>query len=495
MDKHKKILILIFILTLALRLYFAFSTQTLDHEAYYNLRQIESIKTNGLPIFQDNLSYGGRTSLFIPVFQYFLSIFSFILPTTIVLKLIPNLLASTIVIISYLIAKKITSNKNAALFCSFISAFIPIYLIETVNSSSIYSLTIPLTFLALYFLMNLHKIKYITYFLTTSILLTIIHPSSSLLIIGLIIYAVIVNLEGLPQKKQETESILFLTFFSIWINIILYKKAFLQHGPSVIWQNIPPAVLSFYFAQTNVLEAIIKIGFIPVIFGIYAIYRYIFKEKNKNLYLLFGLTLAIFFLTWFKLLQPTVALMVLGVILAILFTQGYKLFFDYLKTTKLAKHKRNFLTLFILIFILTSVIPSIYFTHQRIQASPTQDDIQALEWLKQNTDPEDTIAASLKEGHLINAIAERKNILDTNFLLAPNTAERYEGIKAIYKYPQKTEAISTLNEYNIKYIFFSPTSKSEFDIQELHYLDRKCFKAVYDNQTKIYKSFCKVEEI
>ncbi|MEE9525883.1 MAG: hypothetical protein V3V78_04735, partial [Candidatus Woesearchaeota archaeon] len=128
-------------------------------------------------------------------------------------------------------------------------------------------------------------------------------------------------------------------------------------------------------------------------------------------------------------------------------------------------------------------------------SSPTKTDIHALEWLKQNTDNNTIIAASLKDGYLINAIAERKNIIDENFLLAPNTAERYNDINAIFKYPQKTEAISTLNKYNIKYILLTETTKSEFDIEDLHYLDRKCFKTVYDNQTKIYKSFCKVEEI
>ena len=494
MEKHIKVLILIFFLALGFRLYYAFQTPTLDHEAYYNVRQISSILETGFPIYKDNLSYGGRISQFIPIYQYFLAMFNIILPLSFVLKLIPNILASTIVIINYFIAKKITKSQDASLFCAFVSAFIPIFITETFNSSSIYSLVIPLTFLSVYFLMNINKKKYIPSFLITSFILTILHPSSSLLIIGLVIYLITTNLEYLNQKREEIESILFLTFFSIWINFILYKKAFLQHGAYVIWQNTPPAILSLYFAQTNILEAVIKIGLIPLIFGIYVVYRYALREKNKDIYLLLGLALACFFLVWPKLLQPNIAFMFLGVILTILFAQGYKLFFNYLRTTKLSSHKNKFIMLFIAIFIITSVIPSVYFTNREIQNAPTVEDIWALEWLRKNIDNETIIAASLKEGHMITAIAERQNIMDSNFLLAPNTAERFKDLTTIYRSPTKTDAVSILNKHKIRYILFSNAAKSEFNIDKLGYIDRECFKLVYDSKTKIYESLCRVEE-
>jgi len=494
MKKYIKILILIFILALTFRLYFAFQTPNLNHDAYYHLRQVNSIKETGLPIFKDSLSYKGRTSLFNPIYHYLLSLFSLIIPSTIVLKLIPNIFASFLVIINFLIAQKITLNKNTSLFCAFISAFIPIFITETFNTASIYSLVIPLTFLSIYFFMNIYKKKYILYFLITASFLTLLHPYASLLIIGLIIYIVSLNLEQLKPRKQETESVLFLTFLSILVNLIIYKKAFLKHGPYVIWQNIPTAIISLYFAHTNVLEAIIKIGLIPIIFGVYVIYKYIFKQKNKKIYLLAGLALACFFLVWFRLLQPNIAFMFLGTILVILFAQGYQSFFRYLKTTKLTKHKNKFIFLFVLIFIITSIIPSAYFAYAEIRKAPTEKDIQAFKWLKNNTEENTTIAVSLEEGHILNAISERKNIIDTNFLLAPNPAERFRDLRTIYHSRYKTNAISALNKYNIKYILVSDSAKSEFNIQKLNYLDEDCFELVFDNKTKIYKSLCRLEE-
>ncbi len=495
MKKQTKILVLIFLLTLAFRLYFAFQTPNLNHEAYYELRQVNSIKDTGLPIFHDYLSYEGRTSLFSPIYHYILTLFSFILPIIWVLKIIPNILASLLVIINYFLAKKITGNQNASVFCAFISAFIPVFITETFNTGSIYSLLIPLTFLSLYFFMNIYRKKYLVYFLITSAFLIFLHPYSSLLILGLIIYIISLSLEQLKSRKQETESVLFLIFLSIWIHLILYKKALLTHGPYVIWQNIPSAIISLYFAQTNVLEAIIRIGLIPLIFGVYVIYRYIFKEKNKKIYLLASLALALFFLVWFRLLQPNIAFMFLGTILAVLFAQGYISFFRYLKTTKLTKHKNKFIALFVLVFIITSVIPSFYFSMQKAKQAPSETDIQAFNWLKNNTQNNAIIAASLKEGHILNAVAQRKNIIDTNFLLAPDPSERFDDLKIIYTSRYKTAAISTLNKYDIKYILFSDSARSEFDVGRLNYLDDECFELVFDNKTKIYKSLCRVEEI
>ena len=98
MKREHIILIIIFILTLSFRLYFAFQNPNFDYESYFSVRQVNQIIKTGLPLFRDSLSYGGRTFLFIPVFHYILAIFSSILTAGIALKLIPNLFASSIVL-------------------------------------------------------------------------------------------------------------------------------------------------------------------------------------------------------------------------------------------------------------------------------------------------------------------------------------------------------------------------------------------------------------
>jgi hypothetical protein len=64
------IVALIFVLVLATRLLFIIPAKSFDYEAYDVLRQAEHIKEAGMPLFNDPLSYSGRTSIFPPLFYY-----------------------------------------------------------------------------------------------------------------------------------------------------------------------------------------------------------------------------------------------------------------------------------------------------------------------------------------------------------------------------------------------------------------------------------------
>src|SRR3989344_5255894 len=101
-------LIFIFIITLGARLYLAYGTPYFSAgEAYFQLRQVEHIKSTGFPLYHDPLSYGGRTFVFLPLFQYVLAFFSLFMPLAAAAKIIPNLLASSMVIIAFLITRKL----------------------------------------------------------------------------------------------------------------------------------------------------------------------------------------------------------------------------------------------------------------------------------------------------------------------------------------------------------------------------------------------------
>ena len=102
----------IFILYLAIRLYFSLQDDSFrDTKSYLHLRQIENIKNTGKPISYDNLSYGGRTFIFMPLFYYLFAFFYIFFPKIIFLKLVNNLLASTIIIAVYLVSSKVIKNR------------------------------------------------------------------------------------------------------------------------------------------------------------------------------------------------------------------------------------------------------------------------------------------------------------------------------------------------------------------------------------------------
>ena len=149
-----------------------------------------------------------------------------------------------------------------------------------------------------------------------------------------------------------------------------------------------------------------------------------------------------------------------------------------------------------MIFLITSVFPCFYFTQQELKNVPEQETMDILKWLKENSDENATISATPDQGYIINAIADRKNIIDSDFLLVKDPSQRLIDIQTIYRTYYKTEAVSLLNKYNVDYILFSPKAKTEFDIQNIRYIeDEKCFKPIFTGKVSLYKSLCKIEEI
>ncbi|MFC1698139.1 hypothetical protein ACFL1H_07390, partial [Nanoarchaeota archaeon] len=195
MNSKQKYLIgilLIFLIVLGLRLYFAFQTPHFDKDAYFNVKQIENIKNTGLPLFSDPLSYGGRGHIFIPGFHYIMSIFTFFLPITIVLKILPNIFASLLVIILYHLIFEITKNRKVGLIGCIMGGFVPIFFAQTFNSVSVYSISIPLMFLTLYFMILLNKDNKYSIPLTLSFMALIFtDPAAILIVIVLLLYFVL----------------------------------------------------------------------------------------------------------------------------------------------------------------------------------------------------------------------------------------------------------------------------------------------------------------
>jgi len=201
------------------------------------------------------------------------------------------------------------------------------------------------------------------------------------------------------------------------------------------------------------------------------------------------------FLLWFKLIPLKTGFIFFGVIFVLLFSKAYSDFLLFVDKTKFSKYKRIFIAVIFLIFILNSVIPTISYTTSIIKEAASKNEIDSFLWLKNNSDEKDVVLASLDEGYIVNAVAERKNVIDKNFLLIKDAEQRLEDVKKIYTTSYETEAIPLLNKYNIKYILLSKRSMNYYNIADLNYrTDEKCFELVYDKEVKIYKSLCRMEE-
>jgi len=488
------LLILIFLFTLAFRLYFALTTDNLGtDDAYLTYRYSEGLVNNIGDFRYDNLSYGGREVLFNPLYYYILGIFSFLMPLLLVLKILPEIFFCLIVLIVYFISYQITRDYMSSLFASLISGFVPFLTKQTINQASVYSLSIPLILFALYsFLKIKTDKKYLYFFIISSIILTLIHQSVFILIIALLFYGMLLFSENMEINKLRNEAMMFAIFIIVLIELILFKDAFLKHGMALIWQNIPSSLLGDYYTNIDILSLVYGVGLIPIVLGCMGIYYGVLKSKRRGILLFSGLMLAIILFLLLRLLDFKSGIMLLGTTLPILASLGIKRTYQYIKLTRLSNYSYIFSILLIIFVTVFSIYPSFVAAKSVKYNSITNEEIDALNWIKDNTDKDSVVLAGIEEGHLITAIADRKNVIDQTFLLVDDAFVRLKDVQFIYFTWSEASALDLLSKYDVDYIYLSQRTKNFYKIDNIIYTSNKvCFEKVKENEkTEIYKVKC-----
>ncbi|MFH1053385.1 MAG: glycosyltransferase family 39 protein [Candidatus Woesearchaeota archaeon] len=494
--KHRKwILFAVFLIVLSMRLYFAFQTDNFSSdEAYFTLRQVENIKSTGLPLIKDDLSFSGRTYIVLPVYYYILAGFNLVLPIGFVGKVIPNILASLLIFVIYLITERITRSRKAALMTAVLSGFVPIFFSKTINTISPYSLVIPLSFLLIYFFISLNEKRRFIYFVITFVILLLMHPSLIIIVLGLMTFLFFVRIEKLKQSRQELEVILFTFLVSIWFYIIIFKDIFLFHGPRFLWQNVPEKLYSQYFSNISFLTIINQISLFSFIFGIYIIYRFVIREKKRELYIFISLAIPLLILITLKFITINMGIMFLSIVMLILFGYFFKILIHFFEKTKFERYKKLGISLFYIAALLTMIIPSLIYAKGEINNSFRDNEIKVLEWIRDNTAEDSVIVSFPGQGNLITSVTKRKNVIDTDFLMIPQIDQRYDDINKIYTTNSVIEAIHLLSKYNAKYIYFSTDRLiKNFGINEIKYLDDKCFVPIFGkDKVLVYELRCEV---
>lgn len=491
-------LILIILATFLLRLYFSFQAEGFnDDRSYWALRQAAEIKKGWSPIFNDPLSYGGRTIVFTPLFHYLLAFFSLLMPLELAGRVMPNLFASLAAVPVFLISRDLTSNK-IALFASFISSFIPVFFIRTFNTVTEYSVMVPLILLLIFLFIRINRdAKYQLFFLSALLATVFMHPTAVIFIIGLLIFILLMKLERMRVMTAEIELAIFSSLFALWLYFLLFKKAFLLYGSSIIWHNIPTSIHAGYFSDVSILSMLQLIGLIPFLYGVYIFYKYSFKQKNRNIFLIMSFIIAAGILLWLKLVQFHEGLIFLGVFLLLLTCVYLKLFFDYLSKTKFHRYENLFIASLLLGFIATSLIPTLVYAREEVRKSFSEDELRAFEWMKWNLPENSIVLASPEEGHLITAISEKRNVIDSNYLFIEDIDRLFNDVSTIYTTKYETQAIDLLSEKGITHIYFSPRIADYYGIQQISYLhDANCFRILYEETgagISIYESVCRLK--
>jgi len=469
-------LISIFIVVLIIRLYFAFTIPNLTYDSYFHLRQVENIKDTGLPLFSDPLSYGGREIRFLPFFHYLMALFNLLLPLTLVAKIIPNLLIASLTIIVFFISNKISNHPTASLFSAGIAGFLPI--LFNTNSFTVNALFLPLMFLTIYAFLKVEQPQYGYIYLFFFLLLCLTSSATFLLIMGFGIYLLLSVVEGIKIKQKELEIIIFSLFFYVWVQILFFKNTLLEQGIRFIWQNVPSTIIQQYFPSISLVYAIILISILPFIAGIIVVYNSLFKSKDGQAFVLISLVISTSILALLKLVQSNLVLPFFALILAILFSLFYRDVFNYLSQTKLA-YQQIYPVILAILLAVTLILPAAATTQD--QKTPSDDEINAFIWLRDNTPENVGVLGLLEEGNLITYYGHRKNLMDNQFILIKDVDERFIAINTLFTTSFETYALNLLGQYNINYLILTPTAKQKYSIKSFKYTSGACLQKAYSN--------------
>ncbi|HLC84974.1 MAG TPA: hypothetical protein VJH22_04230 [Candidatus Nanoarchaeia archaeon] len=494
---------LMFALTVGIRLYFALQVPyVIGSESFYWQRQVDSILESGTPLHNDLLFSGGRTFEGSPLFAYLLAIPSYFLGFEFGSKILLNIASSLLTILAFLICKKTTSSKYVAYLTSFFAGFIPVIWERTVHTVTIYAITIPLLVWCINCFLDItHAKKYRVWWYALSLLFfSILHSSVLILIAGLLVYLVMLKVESLEVSKSELEIIVFSTLVAFIVQMTLYRQVLFAHGIGVIWQNIPDQIVGKYFAETTLLEAFYRIGEIPVFFGMIIIAKYLFRQKDKIVYLFISFALAVGVALYLRLLEPWVGMMVLGAILVLLFSFYYTFYLDYVPSTKFARFLPVLKVLFFVTFILTSALPALDLVVGGIEEAAMDRRLPALQWLKAHTQTHDIILAPISDAAMIASLADRVIVADTSFLMVHDAKQRQDAIDLAFTSPYESFAVEAMEELGVRYVYVNrPALARQYGVETLPFISPEgksdCFSRVYEGGVEIFRRTCEVRLI
>ncbi len=464
MKRTHFLLFLLFLVVFSFRLFFAFHSSTFNtDEAYFQLRSIQTLLTEKHFLSYDPLSYGGRQVLFSPLYVLFFAFTTF--GNVVLLKIVPELLLSGLVFIIYQLSFSMTQREDASLFAAALSVFVPLYLWETVNVISSFSLFLPLLFLlfVLFFRLEEHKTKF--FFLLVTILLPFIGPAALLFPLTVLFFLFLLLGGALTLSRLKREALLFSCLVIPLFVYLLYASAFHLYGLSLFQQNAPLNVVLDQFRALTPLELILGVGILPLLFGVFGLYVGIHREKNEPVYFVSAFGLAVLTLLILHLIQLAQGLLLLGLAGSILSGPAIVFLFDLLSKTRVHSFLRFFPWFLLLLFFLVSFLPAV--EQLRLLNPLPQEMITELSMISQGSGKDLVYAAPLFEGHLITSVAHQQNVVDSNFLLAPHPEERLRDIDTLYHTWSEAKALEIVHKYRITHIYFSPLTQDRLHLSDL----------------------------
>nr|MBI4156412.1 hypothetical protein [Candidatus Woesearchaeota archaeon] len=397
-------------------------------EAYYHLR----IAENPFMTY-DQLSFSGRNHIF-NAWHLMLNIFSKSFGITLenASKILPMIFALASLVVFYYLLKKTGLSLRARIFSCIILALSPAFIYAgTVSNDFI----VPVFLLLCAFLLLLYKKSFFSY------LLILIAPFFGIFhgIITLLFTAIIGFRYGL---KRSYFILAILLFMIIW--------PFILNGiPSIEFNN-----LSFIQEFISDFGGIYGISIFAVFLSFFGLSR-LWEKKYQNFIIYLSLVL-LAILAIFN----TKSLLYLNFIIAFLASLGL------IKLISMKWESDSIKTLSLLIISIGLIFSTVTYMNQIKDKNPNQGTIDAMNFLRENSNKDDIVLSYHSNGHFISALSERKNFMDGEFFFAPGLRERNEDFYKLMYTKDLKEAITLTKKYGIDYIYIDPEMRGKLWNQE-----------------------------
>lgn len=388
----------------------------LGHDPYLFIRNAKHLSA------YDPLSYGGRFN------AHFLGIATILsLSPKALSYILPFLIGLISLMLFYQILKENNLHEKKLIVLLLIISPSFIFLFSTLNK---FFFSVFLCLLGYWLLM--HKNKIYRYLSLLVFLILPIFNSKMAIIMGILLIYSILNKK---DKGFILASIIVLFSSTILFNGYIFYNS---HSFNFFFDL---KKLTFHGRLENLFTDLGSRYGLSIFASILAIFGIIplWKKKYKNLFLFFSVLTLIIFSFFFS-----EAIFLINLFIAIFAAKGILYLYQKVWENEVLKK----LTIFI--FICGLIFSCLSFLNERIKDEPTSQTINALDFLS-NKDF-GTVFSHYNRGIWIN-YAGKANIMDTNYLFAPDPKNALNDSQELFMTRDIEKAKNIIDKYKIKYIF------------------------------------------
>lgn len=462
-----------------------------DDYSYFELLQAKNIANTGFPDYNNVLVVASNRFVFMPLYEYLLgAVFAFF-GSVFSLKVFQALILALIPIGVFRLSYELRGEHFPALLSAMIGAFVPVIWQLSSNSLSKIPLIIVLMlFSTEFYLKSLANKKFLGLFYVFFIILSLTSNVSILFVCALVFSIFLSSIDNKKINSTEIELLSFCFAVSIFVVIITYGGQISNIGTKVIWLNTPSPVLSLEYQDFNLAQLIYSLGIFPMIYGSYSIYLLTMaQESKKRDYVIMSFVLMGLFLLWLKMVSWKIGFSILGIYLAVQFTDFFISLRSSINKSKIARFKQHIYYVAIVFFVIGSLVPSLFYVRSSLDKFADQNLLSAMVFLKEKSEDGQAVAIHPSESHLFQYISSRRVVIDSNYIALISPEDRYFGLKKIFTENFETNAREILDELGVSYVFLTLATRKDYNITELAYAKGSpYFEIIYnDGDNLIYK--------